>query len=236
MSVLSVERESPIRRAQIDTGPMSVLGVEAARALEDAIAPDPEAPVLVLSGRANSFCAGRDNVELAAGGVAREELPAEVSELLVSAWTSATRTVVACEGHAVATGAMCEITDPVGHPVMMMTEDDRGDPHDLRGQVQKRHQCGQCRNQFADASKILDGQSDRFPRSKEEIHRAFTRRQIRTTDRFERAVGPQLQPLARRRLNPKSESRQGARKARQPESTPRGCQSDKAMPLTQRLR
>ncbi len=106
MSSLTIERDPPLRRVRLDTGPMNVLGVEAARALKDAVTPDPEAPVLVLSGRGDALCAGLDNATLAAGDIAREELLAAMGELLVAALRSPTRIVAACAGHAVAAGAM----------------------------------------------------------------------------------------------------------------------------------
>jgi len=106
MGGLSVRREPPLRRVHLDTGPMNVLRVETVQALKDALSPDAEAPVLVLSGRADAFCAGLDDATLAKGGLAREELLAEMGELLVAALTSPTRIVAACDGHAVAAGAM----------------------------------------------------------------------------------------------------------------------------------
>jgi enoyl-CoA hydratase len=83
-----------------------VLGVEAARALTDALAPDPEAPMVVLGGRGDAFCAGLDGAILARGGLEREELLAAMGELLLAALSGPTRIVVACGGHAVAAGAM----------------------------------------------------------------------------------------------------------------------------------
>ncbi len=106
MDLLKLERDAPFRRARLDTGPKNVLGLEAVRALKQAVAPDPEAPVLVLSGRADAFCAGLDAAVLAVGRLEREELLAEMGELLLAAWSGPTRIVAICEGHAVAAGAM----------------------------------------------------------------------------------------------------------------------------------
>jgi len=83
-----------------------VLGIEAIRALTDTMASDPDAPVLVLSGRHDAFCAGLDGAVLARGGLEREELLAAMAQLLLAALSGPTRIVVACEGHAVAAGAM----------------------------------------------------------------------------------------------------------------------------------
>lgn len=83
-----------------------MLTLAAVNALTAAISADPEAPVVVLSGRRDGFCVGLDNAALSQGGVAREELLAAMAELLFSVLTGPTRVVAVCEGHAVAAGAM----------------------------------------------------------------------------------------------------------------------------------
>lgn len=106
MDWLKVARQPPLRLVQLDTGRRNVLGREAIEALKDALSPDAEAPVVVLSGRSDGFCSGLDNKILAAGRAERESLLAAMGELLGSALTGATRIVAVCEGHAVAAGAM----------------------------------------------------------------------------------------------------------------------------------
>jgi enoyl-CoA hydratase len=106
MSLLSIERQPPLRLVQLDTGKRNVLTLEAVEALSDAISPDHEAPVVVLSGRPDGFCSGLDNATLAKGDVEREELLARMAELLLVALEGPTRIVAACGGHAVAAGAM----------------------------------------------------------------------------------------------------------------------------------
>jgi enoyl-CoA hydratase len=106
MAVLEIERRSSVRLVRLDSGKRNVLTLEAVEALKDAIAPDSEAPAVVLSGRDDAFCAGLDNASLAKGGAEREALLAAMGELLLAAVTGPTRIVVACEGHAVAAGAM----------------------------------------------------------------------------------------------------------------------------------
>ena len=68
--------------------------------------PDAEAPVVVLSGRDESFCAGLDLATLGKGGVEAQELLVEMGELLLTIYGGRTRLVAACRGHAVAAGAM----------------------------------------------------------------------------------------------------------------------------------
>ena len=106
MDLLSIERRPPLRLARLDAGAKNVLNREAVRALTDAVAYDPEAPVLVLSGRADAFCAGLDSAVLTNGAFEREELLAAMAELLLAAVAGPTRIVIACGGHAVAAGAM----------------------------------------------------------------------------------------------------------------------------------
>jgi len=91
---------------KLDTGKRNVLTLEAVEALTDAIAPDAEAPVVVLSGRSDGFCSGLDNATLAKGPCEREELLARMGALLLAAIQGPTRIVAACESHAVAAGAM----------------------------------------------------------------------------------------------------------------------------------
>ncbi len=106
MSLLQIERQPPVRLVRLDTGKRNVLTLEAVEALKDAISADSEAPVVVLSGRTDGFCSGLDNASLAKGAAQREELLAAMAELLLAAIIGPTRIVVACEGHAVAAGAM----------------------------------------------------------------------------------------------------------------------------------
>ena len=106
MSHLKVERRPPLRLVHLDAGKRNVLGLEAVKDLRSALAPDPEAPVVVLSGRADGFCAGLDNKTLTGGEAERESLLAAMGELLLSTLAGSTRLVAVCEGHAVAAGAM----------------------------------------------------------------------------------------------------------------------------------
>lgn len=106
MQLVNVERRPPVRLATLDTGTRNPLTLDAVRALRHALAPDPEAPVVVLGGRDDAFCAGLDNATLAKGAYEREELLAAMAELLVTAISGPTRIVAACRGHAVAAGAM----------------------------------------------------------------------------------------------------------------------------------
>ena len=106
MAVLSIERKPPVRFVKLDTGKRNVLGLDAIDALKDAISHDAEAPVVILSGRIDGFCAGLDNATLAKGEFEREELLARMGELLLAAMEGPTRIVAVCEGHAVAAGAM----------------------------------------------------------------------------------------------------------------------------------
>lgn len=106
MSLVKIERRPPVRLVKLDTGERNVLNLEAVRALQSAIAADTDAPVVVLSGSTDGFCCGLDNAALAGGALQREELLAAMAELLLSAVAGPTRIVAACEGHAVAAGAM----------------------------------------------------------------------------------------------------------------------------------
>ncbi len=106
MGRVKVDRQPPLRLVRLDAGPRNVLGREAVEALAGALAPDPEAPVVVLSGRPDGFCAGLDNAVLAAAAAEREGLLAAMGQLLADALAGPTRIVAACEGHAVAAGAM----------------------------------------------------------------------------------------------------------------------------------
>ncbi len=103
---VQVERRPPLRHVHLDTGPRNVLTLEAVEALGAALEADAEAPVAILSGRADGFCAGLDNRTLAAGAAERESLLAAMGELLHRVLSGPTRIVAACEGHAVAAGAM----------------------------------------------------------------------------------------------------------------------------------
>jgi enoyl-CoA hydratase len=113
MSLVVVDRQPPLRHVTLDTGRRNVLTPEAVRALRAALAPDDEAPVVVLRGRRDAFCAGLDNATLAAGEVERESLLAEMGELLLEALRGPTRIVAVCEGHAVAAGAMLLLVSDV---------------------------------------------------------------------------------------------------------------------------
>lgn len=106
MEPVQLERRPPLRVATLDAGRRNALDLGAVRALGDALAPDPEAPVLVLGGREDAFCAGLDDAVLGAGEAEREALLAAMGELLLAALRGPTRIVVACGGHAVAAGAM----------------------------------------------------------------------------------------------------------------------------------
>lgn len=106
MSVVTVQREPPLRRVRLDTGTRNVLTLEAVDGLQEALSPDLEAPVVVLSGRSDGFCSGLDNATLATGARQREELLTRMGELLFEALIGPTRIVAVCEGHAVAAGAM----------------------------------------------------------------------------------------------------------------------------------
>ena len=103
---VQVDRDPPFRMVKLDTGRHNVLRLETVRALKDALTPDLEAPVLMLRGRSDSFCAGLDNATLGGTPIEREELLAAMGELLLAIMTSPTRVVAICEGHAVAAGAM----------------------------------------------------------------------------------------------------------------------------------
>ena len=101
-----VRREPPLRFVELDSGPRNLLQVAVVEELAAALAPDEEAPVAILSGRADGFCAGLDGRVLAGEARERDELLARMGELLVEILASPTRVVAVCEGHAVAAGAM----------------------------------------------------------------------------------------------------------------------------------
>ena len=102
MSILRIERKPPVRWVRFDSGRNNVLTLEGVLALGDAFVRDDEAPVVVLSGRTDSFCCGLDNKTLASGDLEREELLTAMAELLFSTLKGPTRIVAVCEGHAVA--------------------------------------------------------------------------------------------------------------------------------------
>ena len=106
MSLVTIDHRPPVRHVHLDTGPRNVLGIEAVRALAGALEPEPDAPVVVLTGREDGFCAGLDNATLAAGPPESDELLTTMGELLLSVLESPTRVVAVCRGHAVAAGAM----------------------------------------------------------------------------------------------------------------------------------
>lgn len=106
MSFVTIDRQPPLRLVSLDSGTRNVLTLQAVAELAGAISADPEAPVVVLSGRADGFCAGLDNATLAKGKLEREELLAAMGELLYSTLVGPTRVVAVCAGHAVAAGAM----------------------------------------------------------------------------------------------------------------------------------
>ncbi len=107
VAFVTCERRPPVRFARLDTGPMNVLGTPAVRELRSLLTEDDEeAPVVLLSGRAEAFSAGLDLATLARGGAESQELLVEMGELLVGVYAGPTRLVVACTGHAVAAGAM----------------------------------------------------------------------------------------------------------------------------------
>ncbi len=105
MSVLTIERQPPVRLLRLDTGVRNLLTLEAVHALEAALAPDAEAPVVLLSGRADGFCGGLDAAALADGGREQAELLAAMSRLVRVALAGPTRIVAACEAHAIGFGA-----------------------------------------------------------------------------------------------------------------------------------
>lgn len=106
MSAVETESQPPIRRVRLDAGKRNVLRLEAVEALRTALAPDPAAPVVVLSGRQDGFCAGLDNATLAAEPKERDALLAAMGALLQETLAGPTRIVAVCQGHAVAAGAM----------------------------------------------------------------------------------------------------------------------------------
>ena len=83
-----------------------MLSLEAIRSLRSAISFDPEAPVVALFGRSDGFSVGLDNRVLAGSAFERERLLAAMGDFLCEALAGSTRIVAACEGHAVAAGAM----------------------------------------------------------------------------------------------------------------------------------
>jgi len=113
MPLVTLERHPPIRRVHFNNGKRNVLTPEAIAALTEALAPDAEAPVVILSGRPDGFSAGLDNATLAASAREREGLLAAMAELLVSTLLGPTRVVAICEGHAVAAGAMMLLVSDV---------------------------------------------------------------------------------------------------------------------------
>jgi len=113
MHPVSVQRQPPLRLVTLDAGRRNVLTLDGVAALESALAPDEEAPVVVLSGRSDGFCAGLDNATLAGDAVEREELLARMGVVLLAALEGPTRIVAACAGHAVAAGAMLLLVSDV---------------------------------------------------------------------------------------------------------------------------
>lgn len=110
---VTVERDGAIRRVHLDSGKRNALGIEAIRGLADALSPDPDAPVVVLSGRSDGFSVGLDNAVLAGAAREREQLLYEMGSLLVDVLRGPTRVVSVCEGHAVAAGAMLLLVSDV---------------------------------------------------------------------------------------------------------------------------
>ena len=103
---VEVERDGAIRRVRLDAGKRNALRLGVVRDLAAALAPDPEAPVVVLSGRSDGFSVGLDNAVLAGDAREREALLYEMGVLLVEVLRGPTRLISVCEGHAVAAGAM----------------------------------------------------------------------------------------------------------------------------------
>ena len=101
-----VEREGAVRRVRLDAGKRNALDLEVIRALREALAPESDAPVAILSGRTDGFSVGLDNAVLAGSPRDREALLYEMGALLVEVLRGPTRLVSVCEGHAVAAGAM----------------------------------------------------------------------------------------------------------------------------------
>ncbi len=133
MSSAQVERRAPVRLVRLDTGKRNALTLDVVEALGEALAPDPEAPAVVLLGKPDGFCVGLDNATLAASAVERESLLAAMGEVLSSALAGPTRIVAACEGHAVAAGAMLLLISDVrlgtpGHYKIGFTEPGLGMP------------------------------------------------------------------------------------------------------------
>ena len=106
MTSVTVDHEPPVRHVRLDSGPRNVLGIGDVEALAAALAPDRTAPVVVLEGREDGFCAGLDTAVLTAGGSEREALLSAMGELLLTVLEGPTRVVAVCRGHAVAAGAM----------------------------------------------------------------------------------------------------------------------------------
>lgn len=115
MKSLTIERCPPLRLVKLDAGARNALTLEAIGELREAIAEDPEAPVVVLAGRRGGFCAGLDNATLVKGRVEREEILAAMGELLLAALAGPTRIVAACDA-TIRGGARC--------PLMAMRPDD----------------------------------------------------------------------------------------------------------------
>ena len=110
---VEIERRGAIRRVRFEAGKRNALDLEAIRALATALAPDPEAPVVVLSGRPDGFSVGLDNAVLAGAPRDRETLLHEMGVLLLDLLRGPTRVVSICEGHAVAGGAMLLLVSDV---------------------------------------------------------------------------------------------------------------------------
>ena len=113
MDLVRCETRPPIRLVRLDSGKRNILTLEAVEALRRALAPDPEAPVVVLSGRKDGFCAGLDNATLAAGAEERDRLLSAMGTLLYEVLAGPSRIVSVCEGHAVAAGAMLLLVSDV---------------------------------------------------------------------------------------------------------------------------
>ena len=106
MANVRTRRDGSVRWIELDSGRRNLLDVNTIDGLRRALAPDPDAPVAVLSGRDDAFCAGLDVRILQAEASAREALLATMGELLLEIVEGPTRVVVVCRGHAVAAGAM----------------------------------------------------------------------------------------------------------------------------------
>ena len=111
--MLTIERRPPVRWCRLDTGPRNLIGLDAVGALRAALQPDEEAPVVVLRGREDAFCAGLDMKVLAGPPEDARRLLGSMGELLVHVLESSVRLVSVCEGHAVAAGAMLLLVSDV---------------------------------------------------------------------------------------------------------------------------